>query len=50
VYTEAIESERTSRARLQDDEDGVARSELAHFSVHARNDVRHCLSDGDEDA
>mmetsp|Transcript_34480 Transcript_34480/g.90737 ORF Transcript_34480/g.90737 Transcript_34480/m.90737 type:complete len:386 (+) Transcript_34480:534-1691(+) len=35
---------------LQDDEDRVARAQLAHVSVHARDDIRDGLTDGDEDA
>ena len=35
--------------QLQDDEDGVAGTQVLHVSVHARQDVRDGLADGDED-
>eukprot|EP00962_Isochrysis_galbana_P018404 scaffold5311_cov120-Isochrysis_galbana.AAC.13 len=35
---------------LHDDEDRVARAQLAHIAVHAGDDVGHRLADGDQDA
>ena len=35
---------------LQDDQDGVPGAELAHVAVDAGHDVRHSLTDGDQNA
>jgi len=46
----AREPGREKGARLRNDEDGVDGAQLAHVSVHARDDVGHSLADGDQHA
>lgn len=35
---------------LQDDEDGIASTQLPHIAIHAGYHIRHCLADRDENA